>query len=64
MLVTLDYMMKSLAKMHQSYSSKFHAFMTKGYSVCIFCIKGRMIKDVAHTMITDNGDEQGDYQIV
>ena len=56
--------MKLRAKMHQSYSSKFHAFMTKGYSVCIFCIKGRMIKDVAHTMITDNGDEQGDYQMV
>ena len=59
----MEYMMKLRAKMHQSYSSKFHAFMTEDYSVCIFCIKGRMIEDVAHTMITDNGAEQGDYQM-
>ena len=57
-------MMKLQAKMHQSDSSKFHTFMTKGFSVQNFCIKGRITEDVAHEMLSKKGDDQGDYQMV
>ena len=38
-LVNMDYMMKLRENMHQSDYSKFHALITKGCSVQVFCIK-------------------------
>ena len=56
-LVTMEYMMKLRAKIHQSDSSKFHALMTKGCSVHVFFIKGRMTEEVLHRKLADKGDD-------
>ena len=63
-LVTMDYMMKLRAKMHQIYSSKFHALMTKGCSVHVYFIKGHMTKDKVRAMLSEKGSDQCDYQMV
>ena len=63
-LVTMDYMMKLRAKMHQIYSSKFHALMKRGFSVQLFCIKGCIKEDEAHVMISEKGADKVDYKMV
>jgi hypothetical protein len=64
----LDYMMKLRAKQYKADTSIFHLMMSKGYSVHVFCFKGRIDDEWLEEMRSNDACtsivQVGDYVMI